>query len=55
MDKSLEQQDYKGIFKYFSEISKIPRGSGNEQEISNYLVNFAKEHQLSIRRIKRTM
>ena len=22
MDKSLEQMDYKGIFKYFSEISK---------------------------------
>ena len=42
MDKSLEQMDYKGIFKYFSEISKIPRGSGNETEISNFLVAFAK-------------
>ncbi|HWT27474.1 MAG TPA: aminoacyl-histidine dipeptidase [Mobilitalea sp.] len=38
--------DYKGIFKYFSEISKIPRGSGNEKAISDYLVSFAKEHQL---------
>jgi dipeptidase D len=46
MDKNLEQLDYKGIFKYFSEISKIPRGSGNEQEVSNYLVSYAKEHQL---------
>ena len=46
MNKILEEQDYKGIFRYFSEISKIPRGSGNEQEISNYLVSFAKEHQL---------
>ena len=46
MDKSLEQLDYKGIFRYFSEISKIPRGSGNEQEISDYLVSFAKEYQL---------
>lgn len=46
MDKTLEQLDYKGIFKYFSEISKIPRGSGNEEEISNYLVEFAKKHQL---------
>lgn len=42
MDKSLEQLDYKGIFKYFSEISSIPRGSGNEAEISEYLVSFAK-------------
>lgn len=42
----MEQLDYKGIFKYFSEISKIPRGSGNEGEISNFLVTFAKEHNL---------
>lgn len=46
MNNSLEQLDYKGIFKYFSEISKIPRGSGNEGEISNFLVAFAKEHKL---------
>ena len=25
------------VFKYFEEISQIPRGSGNEEEISNYL------------------
>jgi len=50
MDKSLEQQDDRGIFKYFGEISKIPRGSGNELEISNYLVTFAKEHQLEYSR-----
>lgn len=46
MDKSLEQLDYKNIFKYFAEISKIPRGSGNEGQISDYLVAFAKEHHL---------
>ena len=46
MDKTLEQLDYKGIFRYFSEISEIPRGSGNEQAVSNYLVSFAKEHKL---------
>lgn len=46
MEKSLEQLDYKGIFKYFDEISKIPRGSGNEKGISDFLVSFAKEHQL---------
>lgn len=42
MIKGLEQLDYKGIFKYFTEISEIPRGSGNEAEISEYLVSFAK-------------
>lgn len=46
MNSKLEQVDYKGIFKYFHEISQIPRESGNEGEISNYLVSFAKEHNL---------
>ncbi len=50
MEKSLEQLDYKGIFKYFSEISKIPRGSGNEKEISDFLVAFAKENNLEYTR-----
>jgi dipeptidase D len=46
MDHSLEQLDYKGVFKYFCEISQIPRGSGNEKAISDYLVSFAKAHQI---------
>ncbi len=46
MDNNLKQVDYKNIFKYFSEISEIPRGSGNEKEISEYLVSFAKAHNL---------
>lgn len=46
MDDILKQLDYKNIFYYFSEISKIPRGSGNEKAVSDYLVSFAKTHQL---------
>ncbi len=34
------------VFKYFEEISQIPRGSGDMQKISGYCVNFAKEHNL---------
>ncbi|WP_312423469.1 aminoacyl-histidine dipeptidase [Anaerospora hongkongensis] len=34
------------VWKYFEKLSQIPRGSGNEQEVSNYLVAFAKEHGL---------
>ena len=34
------------VFKYFEKMSDIPRGSGNEKEISDYLVSFAKEHKL---------
>ena len=32
---------------YFNEIAKIPHGSRNEKAISDYIVNFAKEHGLS--------
>ena len=34
------------VFKYFEEISKIPRKSGNEQEIVKYLENFARKRNL---------
>ena len=34
------------VFYYFEEICKIPHGSGNVQQISDYLVDFAKEHNL---------
>jgi dipeptidase D len=36
------------VFKYFEEISQIPRGSGNEKGISDYLVAFAKAHDLKV-------
>ena len=32
-----------GFLKYFYEISKIPRKSGNEEKIAKYLIEFAKE------------
>lgn len=35
------------VFYYFEEISKIPRGSGNEKNISDYLVSFAKSNNLN--------
>ncbi|MEG0005606.1 MAG: aminoacyl-histidine dipeptidase [Clostridium sp.] len=42
----LENLNPKPVFKYFEEISKIPRGSKNEKAISDYLVEFAKQHSL---------
>jgi len=33
-------------FKYFKEMNEIPRGSGNEKAISDWLVNFANQHNL---------
>lgn len=34
------------VFKYFERLSQIPRGSGNEKEVSDYLVSFAKDNNL---------
>ncbi len=36
----------KEVFKWFNEISMIPRCSGDEKRISDFLVNFAKERNL---------
>lgn len=45
----LESIDYKNIFKYFEEISMVPRGSYHNEKISEYLVEFAKSHKLAYR------
>lgn len=37
------------VFYYFEEISKIPRGSGNTKEVSDYCVSFARERGLYVR------
>ena len=42
----LENCEPKKVFYYFEEICGIPHGSGNTKEISDYLVNFAKERNL---------
>ena len=31
---------------FFKEISKIPRESGNEKQVSDYICNFAKSRNL---------
>lgn len=36
------------VFKYFEELSNIPRGSGNEKAVSDYLVSFAKKNNLEV-------
>lgn len=41
-----ENLEPKAVFHYFEDICRIPHGSGNIEEISNYLVNFAKERNL---------
>ena len=38
------------IWKYFGKLSEIPRESGNEKGVSDYLVNFAKQRDLKVSR-----
>lgn len=38
----------KKVFKYFQELSAIPRCSGDEKQVSDYLVNFAKKRKLKV-------
>ena len=35
------------VFYYFEELCRIPHGSGNTKEVSDYLVQFARNHELS--------
>lgn len=42
----LEHLEPKKVFHYFEEICSIPHPSYKEKKISDYLVNFAKEHGL---------
>ena len=34
------------VFKYFEEISAVPRGSGEKEKIADFCENFAKEKGL---------
>lgn len=42
-----EVRGAEAVFRYFEDISKIPRGSGNHGGIVRYLVDFAKAHGLA--------
>lgn len=48
----LKGYEPQSVFHYFEEISAIPRGSGNEKAVSDYLVAFAKEHGLWVHQDK---
>ncbi len=44
--KILNTLESRRVFHYFSDLAKIPHGSGNMQKISDYCVSFAKAHSL---------
>lgn len=49
MTRILENLQPEKVFYYFEEISNIPRGSGNEKAISDYMVAFAKGLNLEVK------
>lgn len=42
----LKNKDTKPVFDWFEKMSRIPRGSGNMEKISEFCVDFAKSHGL---------
>ena len=46
IDKKLAGLNPASVFGYFGEICAIPHGSGNTKAISDYLVSFAREHDV---------
>lgn len=47
MENLFQSCDYKNVLHYFAQLSSVPRGSGFNDKISDYLVSFAREHGLS--------
>lgn len=46
MERVLQNIEPKEVLAYFEDLSRIPRESGNEMAVTDYLISFAKEHGL---------
>ena len=46
MGNSIRDLEPKKVFEYFEKLTKIPRGSGNEKKVSDFLVEFAGKNGL---------
>lgn len=44
----LSSYEPKKVLHYFEELTKIPRGSGNEKQVSDYLKKFAEDRNLEV-------
>lgn len=44
----LENLEPKSVFRFFEDLTRIPHDSGNEKELSDYLVKFAKDRNLEV-------
>ncbi len=48
MENILKDLKPEAVFRNFEALTKMPRGSGNEKGVSDYLVEFAKKHGLEV-------
>ena len=46
MQSAVQGLKPENLWRYFSELSDIPRESGNEEGVRQFLLAFAKEHNL---------
>jgi dipeptidase D len=47
MKRVLENIEPKNVFEYFEDLTRIPRGSGNEDKVCQYLIDFAEKNGYS--------
>lgn len=45
-NRVLQNIEPKEVFRYFEDLTRIPRESGNENQVTDYLIAFAEEHGL---------
>lgn len=48
MNRVLKNLEPKAVFSFFEDLTQIPRCSGNEKRISDYLVDFARKRNLEV-------
>ena len=46
MEKTIDDIEPKSVFKFFKDISNIPRNSSKEEKVRDYIVEFAEERNL---------
>ena len=48
MNNWLDNIEPKKVLKYFQEVSNIPRESGKEEQIADYLIEFAQKNGFEV-------
>jgi len=52
MNKEITELDPKNVWKYFHELTKIPRPTGHTKQVESFIIDFAKKHNLEYKHDK---